>query len=302
MSELTITPLVQKQLKENGLDWNVDKRTLFYKDGTSDQKLFPSDKYGIIREDNQQLLGVVSDQYEPKQNTEVLQVLHDSMKGHDLTIAKAGAFKGGRQIFAQLALPEDYHMNNDTLKRYLFVLTSHDGSTSLRFGLTNVVMSCQNQFNFFLKESKLTYRHTQSIHERIDSLAEEVNFVLSREKLLFEAYEQFNKIDISNKEVEATINHLLDLDKYLENHEEFSTRKENQILELKGSIDQEIHQKGETVWGLFNGITHYANHKKTFPKRDNGQFESIMLGGGEWFMRKGFNYLTQNNDVKLSLN
>lgn len=302
MSNLNITPLVQKQLKENNLDWDVEKRILFYKDGTQDEGLLPSDKYGIVRKDTDNLLGVVSDQYEPKQNAEVLQVLHDSMKGHKLEVAKAGAFKGGRQIFVQLALPEDYHLNSDTLKRYLFVLTSHDGSTSLRFGLSNIVMSCQNQFNFFLKESKLTYRHTQSIHERIESLSEEVNFVLSREKLLYEAYEQFAKIDISKKEIEATVNHLLDLDKYLETHDEFSTRKENQIMDLRGSIDQEIHQKGETVWGLFNGITHYANHKKTFPKRENGQFESVMLGGGEWFMRRGFSFLTKNNDIKLNLN
>ena len=41
-----------------------------------------------------------------------------------------------------------------------------------------------------------------------------------------------------------------------------------------------MSSKGETLWGLFSGVTHYTSHVLPVPKRDNARLESKYVGTG----------------------
>jgi hypothetical protein len=43
--------------------------------------------------------------------------------------------------------------------------------------------------------------------------------------------------------------------------EKYSTRLMNQTQDLVTSITKEMSYKGDTLWGLFSGVTHYTTHK-----------------------------------------
>jgi light-regulated signal transduction histidine kinase (bacteriophytochrome) len=46
------------------------------------------------------------------------------------------------------------------------------------------------------------------------------------------------------------------------------------------SIGSEMSVKGETLWGLFSGVTHYTSHVMPTPKRENARLESKYVGNG----------------------
>jgi hypothetical protein len=52
----------------------------------------------------------------------------------------------------------------------------------------------------------------------------------------------------------------------------------NRSAELLTSIQREMNGKGDTLWGLFSGVTHYTSHVLPVPKRDNARLESKYTG------------------------
>ena len=84
---------------------------------------------------------------------------------------------------------------------------------------------------------------------------------------------------------------LLDIDKKLsisEAKEKYSTRKWNAAMDLQQSINTEMQVHGDTLWGLFNGVTHFVNHKKSVPNRPFGRDESLIVGGGARIANKAY--------------
>ena len=309
MEEIEITSETQQLLEEHGLNWKVRKHPMITDlSNPSSPEEIDKDRVKMtkfqatVREDTEKVLGVVTDRYEPKQNGEILQLVNDAARQHKLEIVRAGSFKEGRRVFMQLKMPENYQVDNDELERYVFAMSSHDGSSSLAFGLSNNILSCMNQFNYFLRKSRFTVRHTRSIHSQATLLQQKIEHILFQQENLYSVFHKFAGKEADTKFIEATINKALRLDKYLDKNEEFSTRKENQILELKESIESEIEEKGSTVWGVFNGITHYANHKKSFPNRENGRTESILTGGAHKLMNRSFSHMTKELGMKINLN
>jgi hypothetical protein len=62
-------------------------------------------------------------------------------------------------------------------------------------------------------------------------------------------------------------------------------------MELQQSINTEMQVHGSTLWGLFNGVTHYVNHKKSVPNRAFGRDESLIVGGGAKLANKAYNMI-----------
>jgi hypothetical protein len=60
----------------------------------------------------------------------------------------------------------------------------------------------------------------------------------------------------------------------------YSTYAVNRSQELLTSINREMTGKGDTLWGLFSGVTHYTSHVLPVPKRDNARLESKYTGTG----------------------
>ena len=53
-----------------------------------------------------------------------------------------------------------------------------------------------------------------------------------------------------------------------------STRKKNQIEGFGKALSHEFEAKGNTLWGLFNGVTYYTNHI------ENKGIDNLMTGSG----------------------
>ncbi len=254
-------------LQNTELNWNVIKKPLFTEDGLT------TESNGLFRSDNNKWLGTVGNQYEVYQNSDLVETIVEASSEISNEI-KGGYLKQGKKVFLQIALPDSY-VANDTVKRYITALNSHDGTSSIAFGSTNTVVVCQN--SFYRAHKKLSkIRHTMTAKQKVSSTKNKLIESLSLDNELITSYERMTDFNIDKPIFAETIHNLFKEDVNVK-EKEISTRKKNQMKEFNNVLDKELESHGKSLWGLFNAVTYYTNHIK--PKKSEKD-EYIMVGEG----------------------
>jgi phage/plasmid-like protein (TIGR03299 family) len=257
-------------LTDTKTNWGVTKKPLTCPDG------YPTESFGIYRNDNNKWLGTVGKTYEMMQNATLAEnIIEASMDISEKF--RGGELYGGKKVYYQAQL-QDTHIANDTIKRYVTGLNSHDGSSSIGFGFTNTVVVCQNTFYMAMKEVN-RFRHSASAHQRVELAREEIRRTLKAESGLMENYKRMADTKISTAVTKKVI---ADLFKFAEEDfdkdtKDFSTKKVNEIAKFSEILESELNSHGQTLWGLFNAVTWKTNHQDV---KDGKGLENVMIGSG----------------------
>lgn len=258
-------------LEKTGLNWTVNKLPLYGPDGQR------TSSYGIFRNESNEHLGTVKGRYVPMQNHELAETIIDACDGVGIVASKGGIFDGGRKVYLQASLP-DHAIANTTLKRWITAINSHDGSTSIGFGSTNTNIRCRNTFHAAYSDGAVTkYRHTHSASERIRQAMLQIKQTMAGDQLLMDNFNRMADIKLGEGVVNEVVSRIIKRGFGLKMDEAISTRRKNQLVQLSESIEHEIADQGVTLWGLFNGVTHYTNHKAA---PADAQLEYVMDGAG----------------------
>ena len=137
-------------LEQNGLNWNVVKKPLFYTGEEINtfgvmgvmQKSTPF--YGVVREDTGEIFTTVSESYEPTQNHTIIETMQEIAGENNLEIVKAIPLNGGRKVVIQMKKPMEHKImiGDEPTEQYVYAINGHDGSSSLKFGFMNKVIFC----------------------------------------------------------------------------------------------------------------------------------------------------------------
>ena len=253
-------------LYNTGTAWSVSKEPLFTQDGKQ------TNSYGLFRSDTHQWLSTVGERYVPMQNAELAEIMVRIQErfGGEIKGDAMGRI-AGQKIYYQLSL-DNYNINGDVLKRHITCLNSHNGSHAIGFGSTNTVISCSNTFHMAMKD--LTkFRHTESASKRLEIAVQEFEKALILDDNLMLTYKAMNRVPVDQTIIEDVMQKIFKVDmnsKVSDN----STRKKNQIEGFGKALQHELSAKGNTLWGLFNGVTYYTNHI------DNKGIDNLMTGSG----------------------
>lgn len=259
----------KEMLETTNLNWSVRPETMVSESGI----IIPG-KIAMIREDTSTVLGVHSNGYVPYQNIELMELLYKITQSTGLILHSAGTFGDGKKVWIQLK-SDDLTLGNDTIKGYLSGINSFDGSTNLAFGNANLTISCMNSFWVGYRKLDAKLRHTASMKVRIEEILKNMDVLLENEKQIFNQIVRMNEIGITPKLKEMVKIRLFDLKKnYLTS--ELSKRKQNQIIKFEDDLNTEINDKGETLWGLFSGVTRFTTH--TINKDATKNMENKMYG------------------------
>jgi phage/plasmid-like protein (TIGR03299 family) len=257
-------------LNETKTNWSVNKKPLTCADG------YPTESFGIYRNDNNQWLGTVGKQYELMQNATLAQnIIEASLDVSEKF--RGGELFGGRKVYYQAQL-QDAHIANDTIKRYVTGLNSHDGSSSIGFGFTNQVVICQNTFHIAMKDVS-RFRHTASANQRVEIARQEINRMLKIESGLMDNYKRMADTKINDVVTKRVIADLFNFseDDFSKDTKDFSTKKINELTKFNEIIESELRSHGATLWGLFNAVTWKTNHQDV---NKNKSLENVMIGSG----------------------
>jgi len=254
-----------KTLEDLGLNWTVSKEPIQTVGGVAIR-----DKFGIMRSDNEAVLGIHGPNYDPYQNHELLELLHQ-IGGHTgLDIHSGGSFNGGGKVWFQLK-SDDLKLGGDKIKGYISGFNSFDGSTSLGFGNATTTVSCSNTWWAAFREVNTKLRHSKSMRPRLEEMLQKIDIVLEEEQKLFQEIVMLSEtaFDETQKDLVTQLLFSMSTEDVLGDREDLSTRKQNQISDFEADLRTEVSTKGENLWGLFSGVTRYTTH--SMKKTDNSQ-------------------------------
>ena len=104
----------------------------------------------------------------------------------------------------------------------------------------------------------------------------EGNIIAKQENILFEQIKQIAEKPATQKMIDILKNSFFDIPK----NTELSTRKNNLVEKFEQDLKTEFSNKGETVWGLFSGLTRYTTHTALADK-DKNEFNKMFGNVGK---------------------
>ena len=269
---------VQELLKAHGLDFTIVKEPLV---GTSGRA---TPYFGLYNSKTDECINTTKEGYTVSQNDEIVAMVLQGMSqfGSNLTVSKAGALNGGRKVYMQLAIEGASKVANDIIKRYVTIIDSNDGSTSLSIGIGDLTMSCSNQFAKFYAKGDAKFRHTATIEQKLRTIPMLIETALNESLRQIEIYKQFASTEVSKKLAHELVKAVLGYDREFTSMDVLSkksVRAINTMDKLYNHIDREMADKGQNMWGLHSGVTSFTTHEISVPKRDNARIESVLIGG-----------------------
>jgi phage/plasmid-like protein (TIGR03299 family) len=247
---------VQDLLNQTRLNWSVRTENL----QTASGIIIP-DKIGIIREDDNTVLGIHSSGYVPYQNEQMMELLYKVSNKTGLEIHSGGLFNGGGKVYVQLK-SDDLRLGTDRIEGYITGINSFDGSTSLSFGPSSKTISCQNTFWGAYRDMKNKVRHTKSLEIRVEEIVQEINKVEQVERQMFDNIVRLSETRIGQGNVDDVIRKLFNIDRNVDFRKEdsISTVTQNKLSRFYVDLNGEVQEKGDNLWGLFSGVTKYTTH------------------------------------------
>jgi len=264
------------------------------------------DFYATIRNDTEQVLGVVGKNYEVVQNVNAFEFFDSIVGGKDgILYETAGALGKGERIFITAKLPDYLRVGKDDLiEQYLFLTTSHDGYGSITAAFTPVRIVCANTLNAAMRNHSngIKIRHTASANERLKQAHQLLGITKQLADELEEVFNHWSKIRITDNAVKHLIQIAMAPNKeVLQNlqngkQDELSTTYNNMVSSvmeyaLTSPTHQEATTKG-TLFGAYNAVTGYFQNVRNF-KDDESKFKSIMYGTGLQRSQTAFDLCTE---------
>lgn len=278
VSNETNTEEVANLLDKFKLRWDVSKTPLLLPNGNA------TGFYGIVRDDTQQVFSTCKDSYVPYQNSELGELLIRISEKTGYSIHSGGQFNGGGKVYLQLNTGTEINNlgeNRTTVKGYVTGINSHDGTTALKWGAANFTICCGNTFAAAQRSLQESARHTNNIHKKVEDSIKQITGIAEAEKSIFDSFIKLSEIKVKKSDIVKIVHNITKVDiteANSQSKDKYTTYALNRSSELVNSISREMKTKGETLWGLFSGVTHYTSHVLPTPKRENARLESKYTG------------------------
>lgn len=238
------------------LDWKVEQFPVFANGKEVDGY------FANIRTDINQSLGIVKNRYQIVQNNEAFDFV-DGIVGNKHIEARyetAGSLFNGKRIFLLVKLPNK-NLLGDDVENYLFFTNSHDGSSALTAGITNVRVVCNNTLQMAIGEAQRIWRcrHTTNIEGKRQQAKEALGFAVKyMDSMDKTATELVQKKINEEKFFRALFNSKLNLAS-----EKAKEEMINRIHIIYNEKDDLQNFKG-TAWGMYNAVADYVSNTTPF--------------------------------------
>lgn len=282
----------EEAIEQAGLGWSVSKRELSYL-GNDGQAMPIAGKVGIVRDDNDALLSVMSDSYAPIQNSMAF-AFADTLVGEGKAHwATAGSIDGGRKVFLQAEVGDSLFIGGrkeEEVKRLVLFANSHDGSTALTCMVTPVRVVCQNTLNAALANSTGAFKvyHRKGFASKVAEAHRVLGLADTHFSEFADAAKRLIEQEASASYVDGFLAALCPSDA---EGDEIATRTANRREEIAGLFRNGAGNHGKTRWDLFNAVTEWVDHAqggRVTQKRLNATAASVNIEAEQRLQRAVF--------------
>ena len=166
---------IAEAIEASGLGWSVAKEPIAIDRGETSVADWSAPRceeipgfYATVRQDTREVLGIVGERYRIVQNHEAFAFV-DQLLGSSINFETAGSLHGGRRVWVLATLPDHVEVGGDSVRPYVLLMNSHDGSTAVIAATTPIRVVCQNTLNWGLQSArqKFSIRHTEAVTQRV---------------------------------------------------------------------------------------------------------------------------------------
>ena len=142
-----LTP--EQMLKAAGLDWSVDPVELFAEVGS---KRLATGHRALVRSSDQRVLDVITDDWNPVQNSDAFEFFNDFVAAGDMEMHTAGSLKDGKIVWALAKVKESFELfgGRDQVDAYLHFTNPHSYGQSIDVRFTPIRVVCNNTLTLSL--------------------------------------------------------------------------------------------------------------------------------------------------------
>ena len=248
-----------------GLDWQVIQKPIMTGDGQ------PIDGFKAnIRDQDGQVLGVVTDRYKVVQNEDAF-AFTDELWGEGVVYETAGSLQKGRRTWILAKLPQRYIISGDEITPYLVFMNSHDGTGAIKAAMTPVRVVCQNTLNLALSTTKRSWStvHTGNIQGKLEDARNTLLYADRYMAELGKAVDELQQIRLSDKKVYEYINALFPLVDGATEQQEKNLLKLKEDVKLRYFEAPDLKQVGKNGYRFINAVSDFATHAKPLRARNN---------------------------------
>ena len=259
----------EEAIKLGGLDYTVERRPLFIT--TPDEQLVEvPGHYSNVRTDTNVPLGVVKGRYTIVQNKDAFGFFDSIIEQGEAIFETAGALGRGEKIFITAKLPEDMLVHGEVVEKYIILTNSHDASTTIIAGFTNIRVVCNNTLQAALKglDNKVSISHTASAESRLREASKVMGIASVYMNEVNEIFEQMSNKKLSDLEFRHYIDTVMKNDSKEDKKDEVSARMKNATDQIYSFALCDKTQTTEaayrTLWGAYNAISGNYNFLKNY--------------------------------------
>lgn len=216
--------------------------------------------FATYKESGGKPLGTVGKDFIPTQPTLILDSLLDCSV--DLSKMTYHEMKNGAKVRFQIPLKTIEFQNarkvGDVTDVSLCIQTGFDGLTKTTMYLYTHRLICTNGAKNSKTEFEVSFKNTKGNQGKILGLCNDVSRAVQQFDGVKDLYKALDKVEVNQAIVNEYLKKVADLD--IHKSEEWSARKRNIFDAVNESIELEFGRTGTTLFGLYNGITHYTNH------------------------------------------
>lgn len=141
-----LTP--EQMLEAAGLNWEVEKIEAFAKVGGKNVSV---DRSALVRKTDNKILGVVSNDWNPVQNSDAFEFFNDFIAEGDMEMHTAGSLRGGQIVWALAKVKDGFSLfGGDEVESYLHFTNFHQYGYSTDVRFTPIRVVCNNTLTLSL--------------------------------------------------------------------------------------------------------------------------------------------------------
>ena len=253
---------------DNGLDFDAEKTSLFYK-GINGEMIEVKDHQAIINNKNNNLLNIPKMQYTTLQLSTIKNLI-ENIRGNT-TIESIMNVDDKRFVF-NLAVDNAIQdvKQDDPHKLRLVIVSSHDSSVSCHISFIHFRMFCFNQMNKLKQSNPLVFKHTKSINDNVKNINRIIDFNKGQFTQSIEDYKLMIKKEITDNQVKEVLEKLyfdkwnnkkVCIDRTLKTEREKSYKDLVEVKQIEENLLKEFETNGRNAYSLHNGINYYYSHQ-----------------------------------------
>lgn len=295
-------------MEKAGLDYEVQKLPVFIRNEKKYRgALVPvPEKFATTRMDTMQPLGIVGSDYVPLQNKDAFKFF-DALVGQGEAIYEtAGALDEGKKIWLLAKLPDFIKIGSskDTIKKYLLLYNSHDGSSKVKAKLTPVRVVCNNTLTAALSGTEQTVGifHRANLEFNLSEAHKFLGLVNQVYSQLGEIFSTFSTQRMTQKSLIHFVNEVVPLsEKERKNGNKYRENERERILELvETGKGMDLKSAKGTLWGAYNAVTEYADHIKNAKYAgETRMVRSLFWGDGLVLKQRAFQIAADLSGINL---